>query len=480
MRTLSDGVRYWVPHNRWDLAGPPHQDPQPELAIIVAYFEQPESLLRMYAALDVARLDPARTEVVVVDDGSSAAPPPPPPAFPVRATVLRQPDEGCRPGAARNLGAAHTGAEILVFLDSDTLPEPSTVGRLAAWPATIPDALVVGRRGHVDVTGWSVARTRDWLTGAGQPPTRRADPAWLADGYRRSHDLLEADDRSFRYVISAVMACHRSLFDDIGGFDAERSNYGGEDWEFAARAFNSGAVLVHDPAAVAWHDEPDWAERHRTARRDATAVRSKPPDAGGGGGKTEETLWIAAQVPDPATRGPALRQRCADTVVVLDVEPTTSAARYVATIHTVLAELPDVSLHLPEHVPDLVGAHVVHDGRVRRSGPAAEQWRRARTVVTLRTAVDARPGRLRQLVAWVRPGGRGHVDITDHGRAVGSVTSTRALGRARRAAAFGIDPELVVDELFGRSVVEASAAGLRVLPDDLDLAAWLARSATWC
>jgi len=473
VRTLTDGVRHWVPQNRWDLIAPlPAPDQQPDLAIVVPYFEQPESLLRMYAALGVARLDPGRTEIVIVDDGSSAPPPSPPQALPFKLTILRQADLGCRPGAARNLAASHTRADVLVFLDSDTLPEPCTVARLAGWPASMPDALVVGRRGHVDLAGWSEHQIQDWLTGNGAPPPRRADPAWLTDGYRSSHDLLSADERSFRYVISAVMACHRSLFDDIGGFDDERSHYGGEDWEFAARAFTNGGVLVHDPEAVAWHDEPDWADREHGGET-LRGAAGEPAS----GDKTEETLWLASHIPDPATRGLALRQRFADTIAVLQLPPSTSPARFLATIHTVLTELPDVSLHLPEHVPDLVTSHVRHDPRVRPCQPGDDVLRRARTVVTMRSAMEARPGALRALVASVGPGGLGRVDIVDDGRPAGRVESSRAAGRARRAATFGIDPVAAVDELFGRRTVEAAGVGLRALSDDLDLAAWLVDSA---
>jgi len=476
VRTLTDGVRHWVPQNRWDLIAPlPAPDQQPDLAIVVPYFEQHESLLRMYAALGVARLDPWRTEIVIVDDGSSAPPPPPPPELPFKLTILRQADLGCRPGAARNLAASHTRADVLVFLDSDTLPEPCTVARLAAWPASMPDALVVGRRGHVDLAGWSERQIQDWLTGNGAAPPRRADPAWLTDGYRSSRDLLDADERSFRYVISAVMACHRSLFDDIGGFDDERSHYGGEDWELATRAFTNGGVLVHDPAAVAWHDEPDWAEREHGGETLRYAAGDGEPASGD---KTEETLWLASHIPDPATRGVALRQRFADTIVVLQLPPSTSPAVFVTTIHTVLTELPDVSLQLPEHVPELVTSYCRHDPRVRRCRPGDDELRRARTVVTLRSGMEARPGALRALVASVGPGGPGRVDIVDDGRPVGRVESSRAAGRARRAATFGIDAEAVVDELFGRRTVEALGAGLRALPDDLDLAAWLAESAS--
>ncbi len=462
MRTLTDGVRHWVPHNRWDLVAPARLGrPQPTVAIIVAYFEQPASLLRMYAALGVAGLDPDRTELVVVDDGSACAPPSPPPDLGICATVLRQDDNGCRPGAARNLGAAQTSADVLVFLDSDTLPEPPTINRLAAWPAIIPDAVVVGRRGHVDLRGWSAEQARKWLTGAGPAPTRRPDPAWLADGYRESHDLLDADDRSFRYVISAVMACHRTLFDDVGGFDALRVTYGGEDWEFAARAFNNGAVLVHDPDAVAWHDEPDWADREHDDD----------------GKKAEETLWLAAQIGDPATRGVGLRQRGADVVVSLELPPQTPVAPVVATMHTVLDALADVSLHLQQPVSELVAEHVRHDPRVRLVPAEDAQRRLARTSLTLRAPVDARPGALQGLVDAVRPCGPGRIDIVDDGRSVGCVVSARAAGRARRAGRFGIDPGQIVDDLFGRATVEASAVGLRILPTGFDLAAWLAASA---
>ena len=81
----------------------------------------------------------------------------------------------------------------------------------------LPDALVVGQRHHADLTGWSSAATVAWLARDGPTPLMRPDPAWLADGYRQTNNLLETDDRSYRYIISAVMACHRSLWDDLGG-----------------------------------------------------------------------------------------------------------------------------------------------------------------------------------------------------------------------------------------------------------------------
>ncbi len=266
--------------------------PDATVAVVIPYYEQPDSLRRMYAALSMAGLDPRRHEVIVVDDGSRRPPPPPPSSFGVPVRIIRQADLGCRPGAARNLGAGATSAEVLVFLDPDTLPCPPTIHRLAAWPDVLPDALVVGRRHHADLGGWSPADVVAWFGERGPAPRRRADPAWLEDGYASTNDLVDADDHSYRYVISGVMSCGRALFEDVGGFDDERSEYGGEDWELAFRAFNNGAVLVHDRAAVAWHDEPDRAER------DGSAID-----------QTAETLWLAANIPEPAARSAAVDLR---------------------------------------------------------------------------------------------------------------------------------------------------------------------------
>ena len=133
------------------------------VAVVIPYFEQADSLRRMYAALSMAGLDRRHHEVVVVDDGSRRPPPPPPAGLDVPVRIIRQADRGCRPGAARNLGAGATSADVLVFLDADTLPCPSTIRRLAAWPVVLPDALVVGRRHHADLGGWSPADVVDWF-----------------------------------------------------------------------------------------------------------------------------------------------------------------------------------------------------------------------------------------------------------------------------------------------------------------------------
>ncbi|MGI9051409.1 MAG: glycosyltransferase family 2 protein [Ilumatobacteraceae bacterium] len=464
---VAHGSRRWVPGNRWDLvadevrasssSSPPSAHDATSVAVIVAYFEQPASLQRCYAAVAGSALDPQRHELIVVDDGSSSPPPRPPTNFPLPVHVVRQADLGCRPGAARNLGAATTDADVLVFLDADTLPGPGCIARLAAWPGIVPDVLVVGRRRHVDLSGWSPAETVAWLNGDRAPPPARPDPMWLADGYRQTGDLLDADDRSFRYVISAVMACHRSLFDDVGGFDADRAEYGGEDWDLAYRAFNNGALLVHEPEAVAWHDEPDWGWRDGRLEQ-----------------KNTETLWLSSAIPEPSSRGAGLIRRYSDVLVVLDPKDACTDGQLVATLLSLLDALGDVAVHVPPDLSADVRAAVRADPRVRPRPPDRNELLRARTLVTLTTAATWDRHGLGDVIDEVRPGRCGVITLHDGHRLVACVESTRARGRRRRASAFGVTAEALA-ALFTTKARVAEDVGLRPLRDDVDLAALFGR-----
>lgn len=463
--------RAWVPGNQWDLVT---QLVQPDagnrtVAVVIPYFEQPSSLRRMYAALAAAELDQDRHEVVIVDDGSADHPPPPPPvdfALPVRR--LRQDDRGCRPGAARNRGVRATDAEVLVFLDADTLPAPDTVRRLAAWPAVLPDALVVGRRRHVDLDGWSPEDTSRWLRGERPGPDQRPDPGWLADGYRLTRNLLDADDRSYRYIISSVMSCSRELFDDVGGFDDDRDRYGSEDWDFAARGFNNGAVLVHDPTADAWHDEPDRADRERDSDgRDGGDAYAE---------RNEEALWLASRTPDPATRSAAVIHPFPDTIVVVDLAPTVTEGQLVATVLSVLEAISDVSIHVVRPTPATAIDHFRCDPRVVVTAPMPQARLRARAHVTVRAPVSWAASAVPDLLARIRPGGSDVVHVTSDGAPAAdgadlvTMAATRAIGRVRRASCAGMGAD-DLRRITRHTWCRPDAIGATLLTGDVDLQA---------
>ncbi len=293
------------------------------MTVVVTHFEQPRELARTLHAL--TRQTGAGTtwrdvEVVVADDGSRE-----PPAVPDGVRLVRQADRGFRAGAARNLGAAAGRGEVLVFLDADTTPEPGFLSAMVRLPACCPEALVVGRRRHADLAATDPAAPVEQVG----PQRELPAPAWLDDAYTASRDLLDADERSYRFVIAAVLACSRWLFEGLGGFDETFRAYGGEDWELAARVWRHGGLLAHAPDAVAWHDGPDWAGRDEVERRAR---------------KLDETLAVARRLDGPGATTTGLRLGPPDPVVVVaeGLDPTGVAV----CVDSLLAALPRARVHL--------------------------------------------------------------------------------------------------------------------------------------
>lgn len=247
------------------------------ISVVIPHYNDPENLARVVAAVraqDVAD----EVEIIVADDGSDQVPDVP------GATVVTQDDRGFRAAAARNLGASHARGDILAFLDGDTVPEPGYLAAAARHIKADPRAVVVGTR----------------LTGP-----ERTEPQWLIDAWRSTRHLSSPDDTSWRFIISSVLTCSRDFFERIGGFDGSFVGYGGEDWEFGFRAWNAGATFIHEPAAVAVHDEDDFGARFPDAAEEACV-------------KNVETTALAHRITHPIARPVGVRFDTTDLSVYLN------------------------------------------------------------------------------------------------------------------------------------------------------------------
>ena len=410
-----------LPGNRWDLLAGVVPDAPPTVSVVVVHYDQQAELDRTLRAL--ARQDhPAdRTEVIVVDDGS-----PVPPRVPDGVRLLRQEDRGFRAAAARNLGAAAATHDVLAFLDADTAPEPGYLRALTRLPALAPDCVAVGRRRHADLAGEAPDAPVERIG----PERELPEPAWLADAYRATRDLLDVDDRSYRYVIGAVTACSRALFAEVGGFDEEFSAYGGEDWEWTYRAWLAGAVLAHVPDAVAWHDGPDWSGRDEASRA----------------AKNAEALRLADLVPVPGSRPRGLPSGRADVLVHAPRGEQVSAAQRFVGVDSVLAGLPGAV-----EAPDDPHADDPRFDRVRLD------------VVLERPLRDTGSGAVAAAAERVAAEGLGELALLgEDGAPLLRVVARRARARERRWGR---------DDLFPRAT--APADGLVPLDDEPDLEAYL-------
>lgn len=354
------------------------------VSVVVTHYEQPAELARTLAAL--AGQDEPPDEVVVSDDGSAA-----PPRVPAGVRLLTQPDRGFRAALARNRGVAATSGDVVVMLDADTVPEPSLLRHLTAVPRTDPDVLVVGRRRHTSFDDGPLDPERP-LRGAVEHALE--EPAWLADGWAATDDLRDADEGSFRYVISAVLAASRGWLDRVGGFDETFVGYGGEDWDLAHRWWTAGGRLRHVPEAVAWHrGDPAGSGERRSDPRDER--------------RTAESLATAAHVNAPPVGLLGLRVAPARVVVTHD---DLDDRALVVGVDGLLRDLPQADV-----VSDRPVWRSLSDPRVRpRFGPDAA---RAAYRVHLTRGLAAEPGAWAALLAagtrgattLVRPG----VEVTD-------------------------------------------------------------------
>lgn len=435
--------RFTVPQNRWGLVPPPRTPPT--VSVVVPYYRQQDQLDRLFAGIAAQTGFVDVVEVIVADDGS----PEPPtvessPGLP-EVVVVRQDDRGRRPGAARNLGVAAARGEVVAFLDADMVPGPDYLAAVAALPAVAPEALVVGTRRHVDLSGWSPEAVRRWLAG-GPAPARLDDPTWLADGYCASRDLVDLDDRSWQWVIGAVMTMSRAMFDEVGGFDATIDHYGAEDWDLAHRVQQAGGILAHVDA-VAWHDGPDWAGRE-----------------GPGATKNPERLALVdriAALDDPIVGPvPAVVARVDATGWDVDTAVAVTASWLQAGgtgIRVVMDGAPEGLWHVCRH-----------DARVL-SGPA-HNMRSGLVDIDVHAPVRAGADSVAAILALVRPGGPGRVSVVADDSVIVSATSVRCAARVRRWTGAG-DDERWWRTLFGPTRrVTAGTVDVSLMRDHVDLA----------
>jgi glycosyltransferase involved in cell wall biosynthesis len=149
---------------------------------------------------------------------------------------------------ARQAGIDAARADIVAFFDDDVRVAPDWVEAIVRTFAEHPEAECIGGKVLPD---WSQTPP-SWLTRAHWAPLALQD---LGDAPM----TLSADNP--RGLISANLACRKSLFERIGGFSPQfqrvKDGIGSlEDDEWMRRLWKAGKTALYAPGLVTWTEVP--------------------------------------------------------------------------------------------------------------------------------------------------------------------------------------------------------------------------------
>ncbi len=151
---------------------------------------------------------------------------------------------------ANNLGASHASANVLLFLNSDVIPQqPGWADAMLRVLAQDDDAGIVGARllfpdGSLQHAGMEFRRDEQWGIWTNQHPNAGTAPEFDPD-----------EPREVPAVTGACLMIRRALFDEIGGWDNDYLIGDFEDSDLCLAARSRGYRVVYQPAASLTHLE---------------------------------------------------------------------------------------------------------------------------------------------------------------------------------------------------------------------------------
>ena len=231
-----------------------------EVAVVIPVLERYDELKRLLGRLERQSCGPDAFEVVVVADAAEPAPERIDAAIgsrPFAARLLHAPARGA--AWARETGWRSAASGLVLFLDSDVLPEPGLVEEHLAWHrrSPEPEVAVLGR------VRWA-------------PEVRvTAFMRWIEHGVQFDFEGIEGTEAGWGRFYTANASVKRELLERVGGFDAERFPFHYEDLELAHRMNDAGLRLLYNPAACGDHLHAVTLESYRRRMAEVAPVERR-------------------------------------------------------------------------------------------------------------------------------------------------------------------------------------------------------------
>lgn len=192
----------------------------PEVSIVIPTYNEQEFIGRCLTSLMSINYPSGLLEIILVDNGSTDNTLKIASGYPI--TILEKKDGYV--GAVRNYGASHSKGEILVFLDSDCIVEPTWI-----------------------LNGIKKITESESAVFGGQYLLRE-DPSWLEKYW------ILSDKGNIIHQTTLVGGCifiQKSIFNKVGGFDESLSS--GEDSKLTTDLRAGGSFVIIDPTLSVIH-----------------------------------------------------------------------------------------------------------------------------------------------------------------------------------------------------------------------------------
>jgi GT2 family glycosyltransferase len=150
--------------------------------------------------------------------------------------------------ASRNRGARKAKSELIIFLDSDSLPTNGWLHPLLRMFAPHSDAGVVGGK---------LVSADGRLRAAGGIVFSDGSTANFGEWEQRVDAPLFNHTRDIDYCPSGLLVTPRKLFTSLGGFDARFENEALADADYCFKVWNSGHRVVYQPDSLVVHNGSD-------------------------------------------------------------------------------------------------------------------------------------------------------------------------------------------------------------------------------
>ena len=227
----------------------------PEVSIVIPYFRRPVTILQTLYSITRLNYDLSKLDIIIVDDGSPIEDRPTlgPLCDILRIRYLFQRDEGYRVSAARNLGIRHALSDYIIILDCDLVVLPEFLNQHLNVLMQSLSLISVGLRDsysasdELQPSDFSKHSPNDLDLMFGHSDWRL--------GKVKDENGYISSNACWRLCSGGNLGFHKSLFDKVGGFNELFSFWGGEDNEWAYRAYKKGAYFHIQDKVLAYHVE---------------------------------------------------------------------------------------------------------------------------------------------------------------------------------------------------------------------------------